>query len=91
MDEEAMSKGQAEYFVKLQKGVDRAYEIAEACRAIGIDAKNRVEIPQAADMASRVHQLLEFLHERNTAEQIRNLREFVFGIHTSSWSEAREG
>ena len=75
MDEEAMSQRQAEYFVELQKGVDRAYEVAEACRAVGIDAKNIVEIPQAADMASRVHQLLEFLHERNTAEQIRGLTE----------------
>lgn len=73
MDENAMSPAQAGYFDDLQKGVDEAYAIAEMCRQLGLDAKNKVEIPQAADMASRVHQLLEFLHERNTAEQIRSL------------------
>ena len=71
MNEDAMSENQADYFQHLQKEVDRTYEIAEACRAKGFDSRHHVEIPQAADMASRVHQLLDFLHERNTAKQIR--------------------
>ena len=59
-----MSVEQAEYFTKLQEQVDLAYSVASACREKSLDATNVVEIPQAADMASRVHQLLEFLHER---------------------------
>ena len=73
MDENAMSVEQAEYFTKLQENVDLAYRVASACREKSLDATNVVEIPQAADMASRVHQLLEFLHERDTANQIRDL------------------
>ena len=72
MNENAMSPAQAAYFDNLQVGVDEAYLVAEACRAKGHDAQHKVEIPQAADMASRVHQLLSFLHERDTATQIRN-------------------
>ena len=53
--------------------MDDAYEVASACKAMGLDPRTTVEIPQASDMASRVHQLLEFLHDRNTAQQIRDL------------------
>ena len=56
-------------------GVDEIYTLAESCRALGHDSRTYVEIPQAKDMASRVQQLLSFLHERNTAEQIRVLNE----------------
>ena len=73
MSEVVLSDNQQAYFDLLQKGVDDAYEIASACRALGFDPRTQVEIPQAADMASRVHQLLEFLHDRTTAEQIRTL------------------
>ena len=73
MSEVVMSEKQQAYFALLQKGVDEAYEVASACRAVGHDPRTVVEIPQASDMASRVHQLLEFLHDRNTAQQIRDL------------------
>ncbi len=68
-----MSAEQADYFTQLQKQVDEAYKVASLCRSKSLDSKDVVEIPQAADMASRVHQLLEFLHERDTANQIRQL------------------
>jgi len=73
MDENAMSAEQADYFTQLQKQVDEAYKVATFCRSKSLDSRDIVEIPQAADMASRVHQLLEFLHERDTANQIRHL------------------
>ena len=75
MKEDAMSPEQARYFENLQQEVDKAYQIAELCREKGFDSRHTVEIPQAADMASRVHQLLEFLHERDTSTQIRALTE----------------
>ena len=70
-----MSNTQEHYLDNLQTGVDEIYTLAESCRALGHDSRTYVEIPQAKDMASRVHQLLSFLHERNTAEQIRVLNE----------------
>ncbi len=73
MSEVVLSDSQQRYFDSLQEGVDKAYEIAIACRKVGHDPRQTVEIPQAADMASRVHQLLDFLHERDTANQIRQL------------------
>jgi DNA polymerase II large subunit len=73
MSEVVLSDNQQAYFDLLQKGVDDAYEVASACKAMGLDPRTTVEIPQASDMASRVHQLLEFLHDRNTAQQIREL------------------
>lgn len=68
-----MSKGQEEYFLELQKQVDIEYDIAGQARAQGKDPRLTIEMPQAQDMASRVHQLLEFLEGRNTAQQIRDL------------------
>ena len=68
-----MSESQEQYLVSLQDGVDEIYTLAESCRQKGHDSRPFVEIPQAKDMASRVQQLLSFLHERQTAEQIRSL------------------
>lgn len=68
-----MSKSQEDYLDNLQRGVDDIYTLAEACREQGHDSRTFVEIPQAKDMASRVQQLLSFLHERDTANQIRDL------------------
>ena len=73
MTEVIMSSEQDAYFKILQQGVEDAYEVAEACREQGFDSRNFVEIPQAEDMASRVQQLLKFLQQRNTAQQIREL------------------
>ena len=49
--------------------------IATEARSQGHDPRIEVEIPQAHDLAQRTQQLLEFLHPRNTAEQIRELTE----------------
>jgi DNA polymerase II large subunit len=73
MAEVIMSEGQTQYFKALQDGVDETYAIANRCRKQGFDGRNFVEIPQAEDMASRVQQLLSFLNERQTAEQLRTL------------------
>ncbi len=73
MAEVTMSDGQAEYFQILQDGVDETYALAARCREQGFDPRNFVEIPQAEDMASRVQQLLSFLHDRQTAKQLRRL------------------
>jgi len=62
-----------EYWASLQAGCDEIYEVAAMARAMGRDPRNFVEIPQAADLADRVQKLLDFLHERRTAEQIRDL------------------
>ena len=61
------------YWELLQKDCDQFYEVAAMARAQGRDPRNFVEIPQAADLADRVQKLLDFLHERRTAEQIRDL------------------
>jgi len=62
-----------EYLEKLLQGCNLEYEIAAKARAQGHDPRVEVEIPQAHDLAQRTQQLLEFLHPRNTAEQIREL------------------
>ena len=63
----------ADYLKRLHKEANHAYEIAEKARAKGFDPKNAVEIPKANDLADRTQKLLDFLHKRNTAEQIRTL------------------
>ena len=68
-----------DYWSMLQDGCDQFYEVAAMARAQGRDPRNFVEIPQAADLADRVQKLLEFLHQRRTAEQIRDLEEVYDG------------
>jgi len=63
------------YWADLQKDCDEIYEISAIARANGKDARNFVEIPQAADLADRVQKLLDFLHPRHTAIQIRELED----------------
>ena len=62
-----------EYIKNLHEAADATYEIAEQARSKGLDPKITVEIPRAKDLADRTQKLLEFLHPRNTAEQIREL------------------
>ena len=62
-----------EYLKRLHSEANHAYEIAEIARTKGHDPKNYVEIPKAKDLADRTQKLLDFLHPRNTAEQIRTL------------------
>ena len=64
-----------EYLNLLLEQCNQEYAIATDARAQGKDPRIEVEIPQAHDLAQRTQQLLEFLHPRNTAEQIRELTE----------------
>jgi DNA polymerase II large subunit len=61
------------YLKNLQSECDKAYRIANEARSKGLDPVPYVEIPQAHDLADRTQKLLDFLHSRNTAEQIREL------------------
>lgn len=62
-----------DYIIRLKSECDSVYDIAQECRSKGYDPRNVVEIPQAHDLADRTQKLLDFLHCRNTAEQIREL------------------
>jgi len=62
-----------EYVKSLKGECDRIYELVQEARSKGIDPKPQVEIPLAHDLADRTQKLLDFLHPRNTAEQIREL------------------
>ena len=64
-----------EYLELLLEQCNQEYEIATEARLQGHDPRIEVEIPQAHDLAQRTQQLLDFLHPRNTAEQIRSLTE----------------
>ena len=64
-----------EYLNLLLEQCNLEYEIATEARSQGHDPRIEVEIPQAHDLAQRTQQLLDFLHPRNTAEQIRSLTE----------------
>ena len=67
------SESQQNYLDSLHESADVAYSIAEQARSQGFDPKPHVEIPKASDLADRTQKLLDFLHPRNTAEQIRKL------------------
>ena len=63
----------AEYIKRLHADTDAIYEIAEEARSKGFDPRMSVEIPKAKDLADRTQKLLDFLHPRQTADQIREL------------------
>ena len=63
----------AEYLKRLHADADAIYEVAEEARSKGHDPRMSVEIPKAKDLADRTQKLLDFLHPRQTAEQIREL------------------
>ena len=68
------------YFISLQKEIDRCYSIAKTARNKGKDPELKVEIPQALDLAARVEELVgpkgiaELI--RDETKKIKN-REFV--------------
>ena len=62
-----------EYIKRLHADADAIYEVAEEARSKGHDPRMSVEIPKAKDLADRTQKLLDFLHPRQTAEQIREL------------------
>ena len=62
-----------EYNNRLTTECNRVYEMVSIAKSRGYDPKLEIEIPQAIDLSERVQKLLKFLHDRNTAEQIRTL------------------
>ena len=67
------------YIQRLEDECDVVYQLAEQARAKGLDPRLTVEIPRASDLADRTQKLLDFLHPRRTAEQIRELTEIHDG------------
>jgi len=47
-----------DYFLSLHEDTQRCYDIGGKARAKGMDPKDEIEIPQAADLAARVEQLV---------------------------------
>ena len=62
-----------EYNNRLTTECNRVYEMVSIAKSRGFDPKLVIEIPQAIDLSERVQKLLKFLHDRNTADQIRKL------------------
>lgn len=58
MNKVAMSKDIENYFKKIQKEVDKAYDKATSARKKGIDPESKVDIPLAKNMAERVEGLI---------------------------------
>ena len=69
----------SDYAKILQEKCDEEYALANLARKQGQDPKDFVEIPQAHDLADRTQKLLNFLHPRDTASQIRELTELHDG------------
>ena len=61
------------YFERIDQAVDRAYTVARAARAVGLDPEDHPEIPPAQDMAARVEKLLSHLPLDGISEEIRAL------------------
>jgi len=68
-----------DYIKRLHEEADAIYEVAEEARSKGHDPKITVEIPKAKDLADRTQKLLDFLHPRQTAEQIREMTKLYDG------------
>ena len=64
---------ESEYRQNLTDECHRVYGIINQAKAKGHDPKLEIEIPMASDLAERTQKLLKFLHERDTAAQIRKL------------------
>ena len=63
------------YIARLEAECAEAYALVAKAKAKGLDPRLSVEIPLASDLADRTQKLLDFLHPRNTAAQIRELTE----------------
>ncbi|MFX1460259.1 MAG: DNA polymerase II large subunit, partial [Promethearchaeota archaeon] len=66
-----MSREMEDYFVAIQKQVDKCYDLAEKARKKGLDPELYVESPQARDLAGRVEKLVG---PEGIAETIRELK-----------------
>jgi len=62
-----------EYTNRLTTECNRVYDLISIAKSRGHDPKLEIEIPQAIDLSERTQKLLKFLHDRNTAAQIREL------------------
>ena len=59
VDEGRLSSELESYRNWLDENTEKVYEIAEEARSKGLDFADTVEIPRAADLASRTEKLLE--------------------------------
>ena len=59
VDEGRLSSELESYRDWLDENTEKAYQIAEEARSKGLDFADTVEIPRAADLASRTEKLLE--------------------------------
>ncbi|MCK5452690.1 MAG: hypothetical protein KAI51_04575, partial [Candidatus Aenigmarchaeota archaeon] len=56
-----IDEGTKKYFDTLDKGIEKAYEIAEVSRKKNIDPESKVDIPIAEDLAARVEGLVSMI------------------------------
>ncbi len=56
-----IDEGTKKYFDSLDKGIEKAYEIAEASRKKNRDPESKVDIPIAEDLAARVEGLVSMI------------------------------
>ena len=74
IDVERLEHEMESYQNWLDERADEAYAIAEAARSLGMDHRDFVEIPRAADLAGRTEKLLiEYLDGYEVADDIRKL------------------
>jgi len=55
-----LQREQEKYQIWLDEKIDEAYKVASEAKLKGLDFSDVVEIPRAADLASRTEKLLEF-------------------------------
>ncbi len=72
MEEEfpASSERMQAYFKRLTSEVDRSYEVAGRARAKGLDPEDKVDIPQAKNMAERVVGLISIVAPQLVGTQL---------------------
>ena len=74
IDLERLEREMNSYHEWLDERTDEAYAIAESARSLGMDHRDFVEIPRAADLAGRTEKLLiEYLDGYEVANDIREL------------------
>ncbi|MDD4563465.1 MAG: hypothetical protein PHF09_01145, partial [Candidatus Nanoarchaeia archaeon] len=58
------------YFLKLENEVKKEYELANKARSVGIDPKNKVEIPLATSMAEKCVGLISTVYPQLPIQEI---------------------
>ena len=59
LDEERLRREYEDYHIRLVKKIEEAYVIAKEAKSKNLDFSDSIEIPRAADLASRTEKLLE--------------------------------